>query len=338
VLSEARTRAAVWDIGGVHLESLPLPEPGPGEVLLGIRLATVCGSDRHTVAGRRPAPCPSVLGHEAVGVVVGAGPGTTVGVGDRVVAGVAVPCGSCDRCRACRTAKCRTVRKVGHEPLRSDWPLSGTYAEHLLLPHGATVVPVPDDLPDEVAAPAACATATVSAAVEAAGDVRGRRALVSGAGMLGVTAVAALARSGAEVVVVDPDPGRRALAVRFGAVEARAPGPQPTVDVAVEVSGARAAVAAALDVLDVGGRLVLAGSVSPGAPVALDPERVVRSWLTVTGVHNYEPRHLVAAIELLAATPHLPWGDLVEPPVPLADVGRLLTGPDAARPRASVRP
>ncbi|MFD2795036.1 zinc-binding dehydrogenase [Promicromonospora vindobonensis] len=349
------TTVALWEGGdAVRLVEVPLPEPGPGEVLVRIRLATVCGSDRHTVSGRRAAPVPSVLGHEAVGDVVATGPGEAdrdrdgrpLVDGDRVVWGVTVACGACDRCAAGRTAKCRSVRKVGHEGFASAWPLSGTYAQHILLPRGATVAHVPDTLPDELASPAGCATATVMATIEAAGPLTGRRVLISGAGMLGITAVAAARAAGAaQVLVTDPDRGRLDLAVRFGATSthgvdlpdgASALG---LVDVAIELSGASSAVARCLDALDIGGRLVLAGSVAPAPPVPLDAERVVRGWLTVTGVHNYEPRHLRAALDLLDRTHDtVPWHELVTPAVGLAQVGRLLTGPAGVAPRAAVTP
>jgi len=328
---------AVWRGGAdLTLERVPPPVPSGGEVLVRVDLATVCGSDHHTVSGRRPAPCPSVLGHEGVGTVVATGPDAVVRPGERVVWSVTVACGSCDRCAAGRTAKCCSVRKLGHEAYDARWPLSGTYASHVLLPAGTAVERVPDDVADLVAAPAGCATATVMAAVEAAGPLRGRRVLVSGAGMLGLTAVAFAATAGAaEVVAVDLDPGRRALAERFGAARTLAAGePLPAADVALELSGAPRAVETALGALDVGGRLVLVGSVSPGPAVPLDPERVVRSWLTVTGVHNYEPRHLAQAVAFLAASA-LPWAELVEEPVPLAELGRVLTAP-AGRPRAAV--
>ncbi|TDE16000.1 zinc-binding dehydrogenase [Jiangella asiatica] len=338
----ATTVAAVWRGGAtVRLESVPLPEPAAGELLVAVDLATVCGSDRHTVAGRRGAACPSVLGHEAVGHVVAAGDGAPAAVGDRVVWGVTVSCGRCDRCASGRTAKCRRVRKVGHEPFDGDWHLSGGYAEHVLLPAGATVVPVPPALPDVLAAPAACATATVMAALEAAGPLAGTRVLICGAGMLGLTAAAAAAdRGAAAVVVTDVDPARRALARTFGATatvpSAQAPRP---VDVAVELSGDTGAAAGALAALDIGGRLVLAGAVTPVAPVPVDPERVVRSWLTITGVHNYEPRHLAEAIGYLDASRSAwPWERLVSPAVPLDRVGALLTQPRQSRPRAAVAP
>jgi threonine 3-dehydrogenase len=345
----ATTRAAVWrGAEGVTVDDVPLPPPGGGEAVVKVRLATICGSDRHTVSGRRPAPCPSVLGHEAVGEVVALGPdgpstvdGRALRIGDRVVWGVAVSCGGCDRCRAGRAAKCRRVRKVGHEAYDGDWPLSGGYAEHVVLPRGSALAIVPPQVPDVVAAPAACATATVVAALEQAGPVVGRRVLVSGAGMLGLTASAAAVDAGAAgVVVVDIDDDRRALAGKFGATEVvRAGDATGPVDVALEFSGASAAVTAGLDALDVGGRLVLVGSVSPGRAVALDPERLVRGWQTVTGVHNYEPRHLLAAVGLLAdSVDRWPWADLVAAPVGLDDVGRLLDTPGGREPRVAVVP
>lgn len=324
-------RVAVWRGGSeVTLESVALPDPGPGETLVEIDLATVCGSDHHTVSGRRPGACPSVLGHEGVGRVVGRG--------RRVVWGVTVSCGACDRCVHGRTAKCRTLRKLGHERYAASWPLSGTYATHVLLPAGTAVVPVPDTLADEIAAPAGCATATVMAALERAGSLGGRRVLVVGAGMLGLTAVAAAAEAGAaEVVVSDLDPTRLELAREFGATTTVTAGRGlPQVDVAMDFSGAAPAVEAALGALDIGGSLVLVGSVSPGPAIGVDPEAIVRGWLTVSGVHNYEPRHLRQAIDFLAASA-LPWAELVAEPVGLDRVGSVLTT-DLGRPRASVRP
>lgn len=349
-LPPALTRAAVWHgSGSVVVESLPTPTVGPGEVLVDISLATVCGSDLHTVSGRRPGPCPSVLGHEAVGRVRALGPGGATAVdgtalrpGDRVVWTVTVSCGECDRCRAGLPAKCRTVRKVGHESIDSGWALSGGYAERILLPRGTGVALVPETLSDPAAAPAACSTATVTAAVEAAGPLTDRRVLVCGAGMLGLHATAMAAAAGAsEVVVVDPRTDRLTVAEEFGATRTLPrleAGLQ--ADVALDFSGAPAAIGAALDALDIAGRLVLVGSVSPGPRVPLDPERVVRRWLTIAGVHNYQPRHLATALAFLASTtPDRDWASLVAPPLGLADLAHLLNDDGPARhARASVVP
>lgn len=340
----ATTVAAVWRGGGqVTVEDIPIPPLGPHEVLVRIGLATVCGSDRHTVSGRRPAPCPSILGHEATGIVETVGPGganfldgSPVAAGDRVIWGVTVPCGQCDRCTGGMTAKCRTVRKTGHEPLDGPWPLSGAYAKHAVLPRGSTIVRVPQSLSDAVAAPAACATATVMAALDRAGAVDGRRVLVIGAGMLGLTAIAACSDA-AEITAADPDSGRRSHATRFGAHRTLPTAADSSkVDVVFDFSGSSTAIEQALPLLDTGGTAVLAGSVTPSTPIAVDPEHVVRHQLTITGVHNYEPHHLGGAIDFLAHT-DAPWTTLTAPEAPLTDLTHLLTTTSPA-PRVAVAP
>ncbi|GAB5897432.1 alcohol dehydrogenase catalytic domain-containing protein [Mycolicibacterium mageritense] len=330
------TMAAVWTGGtGIELRKVDIPELDDGDVLVRVRLATVCGSDLHTVTGRRPAACPSILGHEAVGDVVAAGADATVEIGRRVVWSVTVACGECPRCRSGFTAKCRSVRKVGHEPFDGSWALSGSYAEHVLLPRGTAIAAVPDTLPDAVAAPAACATATVMATLDAAGALAGRRVLIGGAGMLGLTAVAACADAGADAQVIDVDAERLALTPWFGG----RPSDGTAVDVAIDYTGSTGAVAAALDRLDVGGILVLAGSVLPGPALPIDPETVVRQWLTITGVHNYEPRHLDRAVAFLDRTrDRYPWRSLVAAPVPLAEIASALRPPPAGVLRTAVQP
>ncbi|MGV0836191.1 zinc-binding dehydrogenase [Mycolicibacterium thermoresistibile] len=328
------TRAAVWTGDDVTVHRVAMPTPAAGDTVVRVRLATVCGSDLHTVAGRRPAPCPTVLGHEAVGEVVVAGARSGVTVGQRVVWSVTVSCGRCGRCRAGRRAKCVSVRKVGHEHFHGDWPLSGAYAEHIVLPAGSTIVRVPDEVPDAVAAPAACATATVLATLDAAGPLAGRRVLIHGAGMLGITATAACAMSGATVQTVDLDPDRVRLARRFGSTELSGP-----VDVAIDFSGSTAALGEAFSRLDVGGVLVLAGSVLPTPALAVDPELIVRRWLTLTGVHNYEPHHLREAVEFLRhSRDRFDWHALVADPVGLDAIGSALTPAPSGRLRLSVAP
>ncbi|MBC3192450.1 zinc-binding dehydrogenase [Pseudonocardia sp. C8] len=347
-------RYARWDGVGApfRIVSTPLPErPGPGEVLVAVDLATVCGSDLHTTRGRRPSPAPGVLGHEQVGRVVAVGEvpdgprhgdGSPVRAGDRIVWSVAASCGTCRRCRRGIPQKCTGLVKYGHQPLDEAHPLTGGFASHCVLAPGTATAVVPDAVPDGVAAPASCATATVAAVLDAAGPVGpGDRVLVTGAGMLGVTAVAMAARAGAEVVVADPHADRRARALRFGATAAvESPGTR-AFDVALELSGAAPAVRTCLDGLDVGGTAVLAGSVTPGPPVDLDPEGLVRGLHTVVGVHNYAPRHLAAAVGFLAAEhARFPFADLVGGPWALDDLDAAFAaaGTPGAAPRQAVRP
>ena len=346
----ATVQAQVW-LGNrdFSLREFDMPNPGPGEAVAAVDFATVCGSDVHTVHGRRSGPYPGILGHEAVGRIVSLGAdggvdqaGAALAVGDRVVWSVTAACRECDRCRAGHSAKCRKLLKTGHEPLSGPWPLSGGYATHIVLHRGLTLVRVPDTVPDPAAAMSACALATVMACLEAAGDLAGRRVLVSGVGMLGLCACAVASERGASWVEArDPNPQRRALACRFGADRGVDPAHADTgvvTDVVIELSGLPAAVSTALNSVDIGGRVVLAGSVAPRGTVPVDPEHLVRSLITIVGVHNYEPRHLAAAIDFLTATNRYDFTPVIAEPASLADLPPELTDAGGAVLRRAVRP
>jgi putative phosphonate catabolism associated alcohol dehydrogenase len=318
---------------------------GPSEALVEIELATICGSDVHTARGDREAPAPLILGHEQVGRIAALGSaapaavdGAPLQVGDRVVWSIAASCGLCDRCRSGLTQKCRALRKYGHERLDDRWALSGGFATHTHLLAGTPIVRVPDAVPAEVLAPVSCGTATAWAALDSVARtvaLPGATLLVSGAGLIGLTATALATDRGARVVVADPDPARRSLALRFGAVASYDPtagehdiarahetaGAGDGFDAVVEASGSRAAVLDAFEAATVGGVIVLVGSVSPTVPVPVDPERIVRRLLTVTGVHNYTAEHLRAAAAFMVDRwESRPFHELVGATVALRDL------------------
>lgn len=349
--------AMVFRGPGLRFEHIAVPDVAlhQGEVLVSVELATVCGSDLHTVDGARHADVPLVLGHEQVGRVVALGPGKAprtvdgrpLTVGARVVWGVAVDCGRCRTCRLGYPQKCASLRKYGHERMRRGWELSGGFASHVQLLARTPVVIVPDDLPATVLAPASCATATVMAALAAASAVRpleGAIVAVSGAGMLGLTAIAAARSRGATVVAADPDPGRRADALAFGATavcdgsaegwRSALRGVRHGYAVALELSGSPRAVETLLPLGDVGAALILVGSVFPAGTVPLDPERIVRGLTTVRGVHNYAPEHLLEAVRFLEGADHGAFAALVGSVHPLDAVDVAL---EAARSHASPR-
>lgn len=346
--------AMVWYEPGRPHEALAAPgvHLSAGEALVEVELATVCGSDVHTVRGDRPAPAPLVLGHEQVGRVVAVGEGAVradgspLELGDRVVWSVAVSCGDCDRCRRGLAQKCRSLAKYGHERVHRGWELSGGFATHVQLKAGTAVVRVSEELPALVAAPASCATATAVAALDAAAaqvPLAGAPLLVTGGGMIGLSVAAIAREAGAEVVVSDPDASRRVLARRFGALAvdpAAAPGDvehldtalaefaaqgRPELLIAIEASGAAPAVRTAIAAPGVGGVAVLVGSVSPGSEVRLDPETIVRRLMTVTGVHNYTPGQLARAVAFLERSwRSLPLDELVATTHPLDELDRAL--------------
>jgi len=324
----------------IALRELPLPPLSETETLVRVLGCTLCGSDLHSFEGRRAVPTPTVLGHEIVGEIIDRSrqavtrdlAGNELRVGDRVTWAIVAHCGECFFCRNDLPQKCQNGVKYGHEPFRPGRELLGGLAEHCLLVAGTSLVRLPDDLPLAVACPASCATATIAAALEAAGELRERCVCLFGAGMLGLTACAmARSRGAREVVCVDPSRPRRELALRFGATRVAATGEFDTVasetvgdlgfDAVIELSGNPAAFEAAWPRVRVGGTLVLVGSVYPAAPVSVALEQVVRRHLTIRGVHNYKPRHLLAAVEFLAACQHeFPFEALVAGWFPLRSI------------------
>lgn len=343
-------RAAVLEEVGrpLVLREFPLPVPQAGETLVEVIACTLCGSDMHTLHGRRAVALPTILGHEILGRVAAFGPGASgrdaagqpLAVGDRVTWSIVASCGECFYCLRDLPQKCLNQTKYGHEPLRPGRELTGGLADHCLLASGTAVFRVPDELTDAVACPANCATATIAAALESAGSVSGNHLLVLGAGMLGVTAIAwARVLGAAGVIACDLAPERLDLAARFGATricnssELSAVVAEETegrgVDTVLELTGSSEAFETALPLVRIGGSAILVGSVFPGRPVSLHLEQMVRRCLSLRGVHNYAPRHLAAALTFLAEHREYPFESLVAPWQPLSAINSALATPSA---------
>ena len=342
----------------IELKSWPLPDPVGGEVLVEVVACTLCGSDLHSIHGRRSVPTPSVLGHEILGRIAAFGPvagridgaGLPLAVGDRVTWAVVASCGTCYYCHRGLPQKCERGFKYGHEPLRPGREFSGGLADHCLLVPGTAIFRVPVGLSDASACPASCATATVAAALEVAGPIEGRSVLVVGAGMLGVTAAAWSRVIGAgEVIVCDPSDERLAAVSAFGATRSTSPSGLAEavrsatgdrgVDIILEFSGSSEAIEEALPLLGTGGTLVLVGSVFPTRPFSVVPERIVRGCITIRGVHNYAPRHLQQALEFLGSNPQFPFDSLVSSWQSLGEIDAIVGSELARRAmRVGIRP
>lgn len=348
-------RAAVWHGPevGFTVEDLPFPELANQEALVTVELATICGSDIHTIAGDRPTPLPTVLGHEAVGVITNTegmildANGSEIGPGDRVTWTIGTACGRCRRCRHGVSQKCTSVRKYGHEAMTDHWQLNGGLATHCHLLSGTSMVKVPTDLPAKVIAPGNCATATVVSAARRVDLCAADNVIVIGCGMLGLTVIAYARDIGVEsVIACDLDPVRRELAGRFGATAACAPedlaettAASAEADVVFELSGSSQAVRTALRTVTMAGRIALVGSVSPGPEVCFDPSSVVKHLTTVVGCHNYRADDLVEAVAFLTrTTARQNFEDLIPEPFTLSGIDAAV---DAARtsrwPRIPVR-
>lgn len=303
--------------------------PAPREVVVRMRLATVCGSDLHTFTGRRKEPAPSVLGHEGVGEVVAAGSGrAALRAGDRVTWSLIDHCNSCPACVDWGLPqKCEDLFKYGHARWEENGVPDGCYATHIVLRGGTHVVKLPDAVTDRMAVAANCALATMVHAVE---KLRGdeRTVWIQGGGLLGLFGAALLQDRGvSRIVVTEPDPRRRAVAAGLGVTAmtveeflARRDLAEGGCDAVIELAGDPSVVVSGTTALRPGGVYLWAGMVHPNTSLAgLTGEQVVRRCMRVQGIYNYAPRHLDGAIEFLTRRGAIfPFDEVISPPLPLA--------------------
>ena len=213
-------RAAV--LHGIHdlrVEERATPQPGPGQVLLRIRRAGICGTDVHYFQEGRfgdfAMTAPFILGHEVTGEVVAAGDGVQQpAVGQRVVVNPARQCGHCDYCRAGRGNLCRRVLMLGSASTKP--PTNGAFCQYLAI-NAEQCFPIGPEIDDTIAAmmePFAVALH----ATRRAGSVAGKQVLVTGGGPIGLLAVIVARAYGATTVALsDPVEGRRQIALQIGA-------------------------------------------------------------------------------------------------------------------------
>lgn len=301
----------------LQIREYPKPVLERGAILVKVRLATICGSDLHTFLGRRGANTPSILGHEIVGEIVQMNTtsiedikGETLSIGDRITWGLTTHCDECEFCvERGLTQKCLHSFKYGHANSEALPHLNGGFAQHLYLRPGSTILRLPNNVTDVEAVPVNCALATIMQAVDRMQLKKGERVLVQGAGMLGIYACAVLNKAGcSEIIVTDFNTKRLAIAEKFGATRTIALqeenlatlADELKVDIAIEVCGVPSCVAFGIDALQIGGRYILAGLVYPDANFTVDGAKIVRKMLTLHGIHNYQPRHLVQAVDFVS--------------------------------------
>jgi (R,R)-butanediol dehydrogenase/meso-butanediol dehydrogenase/diacetyl reductase len=307
----------------VTLEQLPIPEPGPGEVVLEISHCGICGSDLHLMMEDMGQPG-STGGHEYSGVITAVGPGVEGwAVGERVVGGPDVGCGTCSLCVAGRANLCL------HKGQAGVGSYQGAFAAYKKLDAGS-LFRIPSQLDLRTAALTE-PTAVALRGVRRSGLRTGERALVTGAGPIGLLSIAVLRAFGVDdVTVTEPAPKRRQRALDVGARVAIEPGDLPAtpghpgqlVDQpfhgAIECSGRADAMEAALGQLAPAGTLVLSGTGLKRPK--FDSNRIILNELSVTGTVEYTHDDYAQAIGLLASG-RLPVAALIEPnDVPLSRI------------------
>lgn len=324
-MTETMQRVRVAAINEVVVEDVPIPVPGPGEALVRTRLAGICGSDTHAVAGHHPLlPPPYVPGHEAVGDVAAIGEDVTgLTIGQRVILEPNVWCGRCVNCLAGRTNACLHLAWVGCDP---SGALPGAMAEYFVAP-ARSLVAAPAGISDEAAALVECLATPVHAA-RIAGDLTGARVAVIGAGTIGLFSVIAAQLAGAaSVVVTDLEQGKRERALRSGAAAAL-DGADAAVadavrealggpaDVVFDCVGIESSLSQAVDMVRRAATILVVG-VPPRPAVVRLP--LVQDWeLRIQGCANYTHADVLRACEI-AASGQLPAHEIVTAVRPISE-------------------
>lgn len=327
----ATMRAARFDrqTHTLSVTDVPVPEPGPTEVLVRVEACGICLSDVHLIDGTLPAPLPEVTpGHEAAGVVERAGGmvPTVWHPGQRVTMAGGRPDMTCPNCVRGRTDECLRTQIMGFD-------YDGAWAEYVVVPYGALTA-TPADLPFEQAAILADAVATPYAGLVERANLRpGEMVGLWGIGGLGVHAVQIARLVGAALIIaVDPNAAARSRALERGADAAIDPTTEDVpyevrrltggrgLDLAVDLVGANAVLAQADSCLGRYGRLLMVGLSSD--PIQLGPSVMFgAAGHTLLGHLGYEKRHLDQLVDLVTAK-HLDISASVSEVLPLEDVGR----------------
>jgi threonine dehydrogenase-like Zn-dependent dehydrogenase len=264
-------RAVVVDEGRVRLADVPEPViEDPGDAVVRITRASICGSDLHYLHGKTPVDPGGVMGHEAVGVVELVGESVRkVAPGDRVVLAFDIACGACWFCRRGESALCEDVRMLGGGPFLGSLP--GTQAERARVPVAdVNLLRIPAAVDDEHALFVGDALTTGYYAATTAALAPGDTIAVVGAGPVGYFCAQAARAMGAAVFAIDPDPARRAIAERSGVATVDPSERHPEMalaeategrgaDVAVDAVGSPSAFETAVGLVRRGGLVVIVG-------------------------------------------------------------------------------
>ena len=301
-------RVMFYSPGDIRVEEAPIPEPGPGEVVIKNKVTLTCGTDVKTYKrGYRYEP-PFGFGHEASGIVYAVGPGVeNFHVGERVVAHNSAPCGHCYYCKRGDESMCEHLIQNQFE--------NGAYAEYQLIPApivAMNMFHLPDSMSYKQAAllePMACSVyGTANCPIEI-----GDYVVVNGCGPIGLGFVRMSYLRGAHVIACDMSASRLEAARKLGAFDTVKVDEVPDniaavksltpdgrgVDVAIEATGVPTVWEAAMHMARPAGFVLLFGGLKKGSEVKLDANLMHYAQLTVKGVFHTTPMYVNSTFELL---------------------------------------
>ncbi len=296
----------------LEVADMATPQAGPGELILSIRAATVCGTDLRILSGKKTKGIrfPSVIGHEFSGVVVETGAGVTgFSTGDRVCMDPVVPCRACAYCKAGLENVCQNRQAMGYE-------FDGAFAQYIRIPaialQAGNVFKMPEGMSFEAAAlsePLACCINGQKNAQVGLGD----SVVILGAGPIGLMHAALAKAAGArQVIISEPHAGRRQAALERGVNVACDPTRENLLDlvkqrteglgadVVILAIGVPALANEALSLVRKGGRVNLFAGFSQGDMSSIDVNLIHYNEITVTGASALSRSGYELALNMLS--------------------------------------
>ena len=310
---------AVRDVRTVEV---PVPEPGPGEVLVRVEAAGLCGTDRHLFKGEFPSAPPLTLGHEFSGLVVARGAGTSLPEGTRVTCDPNIACGQCAQCHKGRVNLCERLVAIG---VHRD----GGMAEYAAMPeHRAFVLPAGlHPLHGAFCEPLACCLH----GTDLAAILPGERVLILGGGVIGLLTLQLARAAGAETMLVTRQRVKRDLALSLGAAEVavtpdEALGIWPQgADAVIECAGTGETVGMTPRLTRRGGRIVVLGVLPQGERVTIEPFDLL--FREIALIHSFLNPFTHARAAGMIATGRISVAPLISRTVPLADLPEAIANP-----------
>ncbi|HEX8969346.1 MAG TPA: zinc-binding dehydrogenase [Chloroflexota bacterium] len=342
-----RGRTAVYTaVKTIEVREYPVPEPAPGEIILRITQAGLCGSDLHIWRGELgdPEPGGRPLGHEGLATVHALGAGVeTDSLGNPLREGERVtwfPIFTCRRCRLCLQGDLQLCQKrqVAYRMSGAEPPhFFGTFGDFFYLPAGHPIFKIPDNLDDDEVVALNCAMGTVFQGLDSAGMRQGHSVVVMGSGGLGLYATAFAVGMGAtNVIAIDGQSARLDLATELGATatinirELTTPAERIArvmevtqgrgADITLELAGYGELVPEGISMLAPQGTFVEIGNIVPGRPTTFEP-RLLAGSKRMMGSVMYRPASVPRILDFIATNrDRLPIRKIISHKFALADI------------------
>ena len=297
-------KMVLTDFDHIELLEAPIPVPGPGQAVLRVKYAGICGSDLHVFTGLHPtAKPPLVMGHEACATVHAINSSRSdIKIGDKVCCHTIVPCYTCDNCNAGRENLCASVKIMGTN-------FDGVFSQYVLV-NANRVIKFNDNVADTLAALVEPVTVGIHD-LKRANLHFGENVLIGGAGPISlILAILAKHSGAAHVILTEIDPTRIRIAKEMGFVAIN-----PTednlkkvctencieegFDKAFEVSSAQSSFDICTKYLKRGGTLIQVGMPPAGKIFNLNINKFIYSECTLLGVRHHTMADMQAAVRLI---------------------------------------